>query len=925
MFGRRKKMLISMLAGCLSIGFIILLQGCVDPAILSGDTALKEVTITGPNKVAPGSTTYFGLVATFEDGSTYNMVSGSVWTVTSGPGKVQAPGIYGAPATVTVNTDVTIHVSFTQNGITREASKTFTIVVSGTTTQPTDPPAELTLTALTITGPDTLAQGDTVTFTASATWSDNTTTDVTREAAWSVTSTLSDSGTIEAGAYTAPALVAAETPLTISANLATQKAEKPVKVVAMGVKKISGQVYNTSNAAASGVTMTCIGGTTNLTATTDSSGYYSFRVPYNWSGTITPQSTVYSFAPASRSYEKVVADTLSQNFTAGASTGENHAPVANAQTLSTSANTPINMILAGSDIDNDPLTFAIVTQPVNGTLAGTAPNLTYTPKTGFSGTDTFTFKVSDGKAESQPATVTIQVAGSTSEVTNVLYVDNKISSSSSTQYNPATRSTSGGTARVYKTLAGAAAVAMPGETVLIRGGSFTEKLVPGRSGTTGQYITYKNYNGETVTITGTSLVPAIDISNRSYIVIEGLNIDNVQRWLYAISTSNSILRNNHFSRTTDAYNSSKTGLFFQEATYNKILNNTIESSTQDSLALIKSDRNLIEGNTFTKAVHTLWTIKGGNYNVLRNNYFSNPDQKIGEVYDMDAVGDNHQFTGVKCTHYNLIEGNTFAQTLYADRPHRYNGIQYGGQNGIIRKNVFYNNAGCGLGLQIYSPESLYNLDNRVFNNVFYNNNFGGVYISAGSAANLSGNIFKNNIHYKNYGVTGPQTQLLFYSASGFVYENNNMLYSLGGEKVINFNSQLKTLNEAQSTWPGLFKSNIGIDPGFVDATNHDFRLRADSPMVNKATYLTRTVGASSGTTIKVQDVGYFYDGFNIPGERGDFIQLEGQTASACIVKIDYVNKTLTLDTPMTWTDGQGVSFRYTSSAPDMGAFEYGQN
>lgn len=923
-FNKRNKIRLIAMTGCLSVVLMSLIQGCLDPAIVAGDMALKEVVITGPNKVAPGSTTYFGIVATFEDSSTFSLLSGTVWSIVSGPGEIMSPGVYGAPSNITTDTEVKIHVSLTHNGITREAVKTF-VITTGETTPPTQPPEEPTLTALTITGPESLAQGDTAKFTVMAEWSDDSTSDVTDQVAWTLDSTLTDSGNIDAGVYTAPAILSQETLLTIRAVLDDQNAEKNVTLLAMGVRKISGQIYNASNAVVPGVTMVCNGGATQLTYTTDASGYYSFRVPYNWSGTITPQSSVYSFDPASQSYEKVTGDIPGQNYTVGTATGENHAPIAHSQTLNTFADTSMNLILAASDADNDPLTFTIFSSPANGTLAGTAPNLTYTPQTGFSGTDSFTFKVSDAQAESLPATVTIQVAGSGSEIKNVLYVDNKISSSSSTQYNPSTRATTGGTARVYKTIAGASAAAMPGETILIRGGSFTEKLVPARSGTAGQYITYKNYNNETAIITGTSLSPAIDISNRSYIVIEGLKIDNVQRWLYAIKTSNSILRNNHFSRTTDAYNSSKTGLFFQEATFNKILNNTIENSTQDSLALIKSDRNLIEGNTFTKAVHTLWTIKGGNFNVLRNNYFDNPDQKIGEVYDMDAVGDNHQFTGVKCTKYNLIEGNIFARTRYADRPHRYNGIQYGGQNGIIRKNVFYNNAGCGLGFQIYSPESLYNLDNRVFNNVFYNNNFGGIYMSSAGSSNLSGNILKNNIHYKNYGETGPLTQFLFYGASGFVCENNDFVFNQGGEKIIALNTQLKTLTEAQSTWPALFKSNIEIDPGFVDAANHDFRLRASSPVIDKAAYLTKTVGSGSGTTLRVQDVGYFYDGFGIPDEQGDFIQIQGRTAFARIVKIDYANKTLTLDTPLTWTDGQGVSLRYTGSSPDMGAYEFGQN
>ena len=42
-------------------------------------------------------------------------------------------------------------------------------------------------------------------------------------------------------------------------------------------------------------------------------------------------------------------------------------------------------------------------------MSGEAPNLVYTPKAGYHGSDAFSFKVTDGKAESDIATVLITV------------------------------------------------------------------------------------------------------------------------------------------------------------------------------------------------------------------------------------------------------------------------------------------------------------------------------------------------------------------------------------------------------------------------------------------------------------------------------------------------------------------------------------
>ena len=84
-------------------------------------------------------------------------------------------------------------------------------------------------------------------------------------------------------------------------------------------------------------------------------------------------------------------------------------PIAHPQSVVTEVNTPVSIILTGSSPNGGDLTFIIVTQPVNGTLSGTPPHLTYTPNQDFIGGDSFTFEVDDGMATSDPATVSITV------------------------------------------------------------------------------------------------------------------------------------------------------------------------------------------------------------------------------------------------------------------------------------------------------------------------------------------------------------------------------------------------------------------------------------------------------------------------------------------------------------------------------------
>src|SRR5207248_8104652 len=54
----------------------------------------------------------------------------------------------------------------------------------------------------------------------------------------------------------------------------------------------------------------------------------------------------------------------------------NDPPVANAQSVTTAEDTAAPIVLTGSDVDGDALTYAVATQPAHGPLTGTAPNAT---------------------------------------------------------------------------------------------------------------------------------------------------------------------------------------------------------------------------------------------------------------------------------------------------------------------------------------------------------------------------------------------------------------------------------------------------------------------------------------------------------------------------------------------------------------------
>lgn len=96
--------------------------------------------------------------------------------------------------------------------------------------------------------------------------------------------------------------------------------------------------------------------------------------------------------------------------------GTNHTPVADNQSVSVNQGVAKPVTLVASDADSNSLTYSIVSQPAHGTLSGTAPNLTYTPTASYSGSDSFTFKVYDGVAYSNVATVSITVSAPASSI-----------------------------------------------------------------------------------------------------------------------------------------------------------------------------------------------------------------------------------------------------------------------------------------------------------------------------------------------------------------------------------------------------------------------------------------------------------------------------------------------------------------------------
>jgi hypothetical protein len=522
------------------------------------------------------------------------------------------------------------------------------------------------------------------------------------------------------------------------------------------------------------------------------------------------------------------------------------------------------------------------------------------------------------------------------------------------RYDVETRVAGTGSATAYNTIMEASAAVVAGDTIILRGGTYNETLRPVRSGTPSLPIAYRNHPNESVVIRDTPGIGgltadelALDQAGRQYgiymhgishVVIEGLEVTQVAGWGRIVRSDHVILKRNTF---TAALSPGTTGsIKFYHSDHNQILHNTIHDGN-DNLLLIHSDRNLVKGNHFLKGRHVLWCIRAGNFNVIRNNYFHNELQKIGEVYDVEAASDAP--VAFDASHHNVIDRNVFAKTASSGDHSPFAGIQYAGQHGIIRRNVFYETIGPALDFTLYPDEARYNYNNHAYHNVFHKTDFAGITLPGTGSFTFHDNVIRNNILLGSVFVAndtrwpwytgelaGKPVQLMTGRLEGFLFERNNLFNRQANEPYLITHGSRNSSNLPQqsvawweSSRPGVFKRNLEADPLFVDAANHDYHLRNESPMIDAGVFLTMTTGAGSGTTMPVDDPGCFYDGYGIAGEQGDVIQLSGHTATARVTGIDYANRRLMLDQALSWENGQGVALRFAGNGPDLGAFESG--
>ncbi len=237
-------------------------------------------------------------------------------------------------------------------------------------------------------------------------------------------------------------------------------------------------------------------GPTDGTVTLNTNGSFTYTPTTGYSGT---DSFTYSISDGNGG-----TDTATVTLTVPGPT--NNPPNAVNDSFGTAYNTSVSgdVCTNDTDADNDLLSHTLTTGPTNGTVTlNTDGTFTYTPNTGYSGTDTFTYTSNDGNGGTDTATVTITVAGPVNSPPNA------VNDSFSTAYNTAvsgdvcTNDTDANGDFLTHTLATGPT---NGTVTLNANGTFTYTPNSGYSGTDTFTYTSNDGNGGTDTATVTITV-----------------------------------------------------------------------------------------------------------------------------------------------------------------------------------------------------------------------------------------------------------------------------------------------------------------------------------------------------------------------------------------------------------------------------------
>lgn len=422
----------------------------------------------------------------------------------------------------------------------------------------------------------------------------------------------------------------------------------------------------------------------------------------------------------------------------------------------------------------------------------------------------------------------------------------------------------------WRTIQHAAETVAAGDNVLIRGGTYEERIEIKVSGSTSAgSVTFQPYGDESAILDGTTLTAPdgdtamIWIANQHHVTIKGLVIrnyatsdaDKLVCGVFVTGTSTNIsLLNNQISgikqETTSSEGNAHAVAFYGNDGDNSINNVTIDGNVISDCSLGASEALVLNGNieTFTISNNTIHDCDNIGIDLIGwegtapvNDQARNGTVSGNTVHDITSYGNPSYGT------------DRSAGGIYVD----------GGENIVIERNVVYK---CDLGIEVASEAKGGTTEDIVVrDNLLYWNNvaglaFGGYDSNRGVTLNchfLHNTLFQNdttksgngdvmiqkshdNSFKDNLVVCNDQNIILSnWFKSADTYDNTfdyNLYYGPAGADGTTFvwqNDELSSFT-AYQTISGQDANSLFADPVFSDAsaTPPNLRPTADSPAVN---------------------------------------------------------------------------------------------
>ncbi len=418
----------------------------------------------------------------------------------------------------------------------------------------------------------------------------------------------------------------------------------------------------------------------------------------------------------------------------------------------------------------------------------------------------------------------------------------------------------------WRTIQHAAERLAPGETAYVRGGVYNEAVTVMVSGTESDGpVTFASYPGETAVLDGSGLTDpdgpvGFTLVDRSYVVIQGFEIRNFSSsdpdatpaGIFVSGASHHVtIRGNRIHQIeTQAQDGNAHGIaVYGDQAPASIHHLLIQDNELDHLKLGWSESLVLNGNV-------------ENFQVLDNRIHHNdnigidligfegtaPDPAYDRardglvqgntVYQIDS-GDNPAYQGDRSADGIYVDGGVRI-TIQGNRVYRCNiGIEVASEHGngdasfiTVRNNLVYWNHVTGLAMGGYDRQRGSAFQNSIVNNTFFQNDT----LEEGNGElllqyDVHDNRIENNLFYAN-----AQSLLIsnpFRQNQGNLVDYN-LYFAPDGADGSQWQWRKNTHQgfDAYRGATGNDSHSLFADPRFVDVTEPDLRLQADSPAID---------------------------------------------------------------------------------------------